>query len=76
MSKARPKAKQRKKDILLELLPGQRVKQRGKPAGKRAPSETVREVVRGAGIVKRLIEQAKTRREKAALLKQMTRKPK
>ncbi len=71
MSKARPKAKQRKKDINLELLPGQRVTQRGK-AGTRAPSKTVREVVRGAGIVQRLIEQSK----RAALAKQLARKSK
>ena len=57
MSKARPRAKQRKKDIHLELLPGQRAKQMGKPAGKRAASETVRESLRGAAALRRLIEQ-------------------
>ncbi len=60
MSKARPRAKQREDDIVLELLKGQTPVQRGKPAkGKRAPSKTVREVVRGASAVKALIERSR-----------------
>lgn len=69
MSKARPNAKQREDDIVLELLEGQTPVQRGKPAGKRAPSKTVREVVRGAKGLKALIERSR-------LLNEMTKKRK
>ena len=61
MSKARPKAAQRKRDINLPLLPGQRPRQMTKPKAGTRSMKTVRQVVRGASIVRRLFKQAKVK---------------
>ncbi len=57
MSKARPRAPQRKRDIHLELLPGQKVKVVKQKPGTRDMS-TVRAVLRGVAIVRRVIKKA------------------